>query len=167
MHMQLALRAKLVYPQPMPTEDDYRAFGRCYAYAAHRAERRMSALYDAALAPFGLTLRQFAVLAEAGFAPRLPVARLARRLVVDPTTLTRALKPLAARGLIALLADPNDARQRLVEATPKGLKVLDAANPAWRAAQAAVAAALGESHAEALSAALVDAERRLRTAKQG
>lgn len=155
----------------MPTEDDYRAFGRCYAYAAHRAERRMSSIYDAALAPVGLTLRQFAVLAEAGFAPRLPVARLAGRLVVDPTTLTRALKPLIERGLVALAPDPNDARQRLVEVTPAGLAALDAAGPGWRDAQAAVAAALGASRAEDLSAALIDAERRLRAAhgrsKQG
>lgn len=150
----------------MPTEDDYRTYSRCYAYAAHRAERRMSSVYDAALAPVGITLRQFAVLAEAGFAPRLPVARLAKRLVVDPTTLTRALKPLVSRGFVALVAAPHDARQRLVDITPAGLAVLDAADPLWRAAQETVAAALGKDEAEALSVALSAAERRLRAAKR-
>jgi DNA-binding MarR family transcriptional regulator len=122
----------------------------------------MSSIYDAALAPAGLTLWQFAVLAEAGIAPRLPVARLAKRLVVDPTTLTRALKPLAARGLVALLSDAADARQRLVYVTSAGLAALDQAAPLWRAAQASVAEVLGARQAEQRSAALSDAEQRLR-----
>jgi DNA-binding MarR family transcriptional regulator len=126
----------------------------------------MSALYDAALAPTGLTLRQFAILAEAGFAPRLALARLAGRLVVDPTTLTRALKPLIVRALIVLVDDPKDARQRLVDVTPEGFAALDAAGPMWRQAQEAVAEALGQPYAEALSQTLSDAERRLRAARR-
>jgi DNA-binding MarR family transcriptional regulator len=150
----------------MPTPDDYQAYARCYAYAAHRLERRLSTLYDAALAPLGLTLRQFAILAEASFSPRLPLARLAGRLVVDPTTLTRALKPLIARKWITLSPDANDARQRLVEVTLAGLAVLEAAGPPWTQAQSEVAAVLGAQNADALASTLKDAELRLRAARR-
>lgn len=122
----------------------------------------MTPLYDAALSELGLTLRQFALLAEAAFAPDLPVARLARRLAVDPTTLTRGLKPLAARDLLRLTPDAKDARVRRVRVTPAGEELLEQAAPRWRAAQAQVALALGDQTAADLTRALDEAAKRLK-----
>lgn len=146
----------------MPTPEDFAAFAGCYAYAAHRVERRLSRVYDVALAPVGITLRQFAVLAEAAYAPGLPVARLARRLSVDPTTLTRALRPLIERGLMALTASSDDARVRQVEVSPEGLVLIEAATPLWRKAQDDITHALGADAAAHLTATLDDTSQRLR-----
>jgi DNA-binding MarR family transcriptional regulator len=122
---------------------DATPFARCYAFMAHKAERRISALYDAALAPAGLTIRQFAVLNSANASPPLSMARLARRLSADPTTVTRALKPLQERGLVQLDPDPDDARLRLVVITAEGRAAIEEAAPLWRATQKRVEALLG------------------------
>jgi DNA-binding MarR family transcriptional regulator len=139
----------------------------CFAFRAHRFERQVSALYDAAIAPSGLTARQFNLLSHAAAIPGLSVARLAQRLLVDPTTLTRNLKPLVEKGWLRLDADAADGRAKRIFATGAGLARLKAALPLWRTAQDAVAEALGDSAADRLAQALEKATGRLRAAATG
>ncbi|MFN3462322.1 MAG: MarR family winged helix-turn-helix transcriptional regulator, partial [Oceanibaculum sp.] len=73
----------------------------------------------------------------------LSIGQLADRMVMDPTSLTRGLKPLERRGLMRLDPDPDDRRTRRVSLTPEGLATLKAARPGWEAAQAEVRLALG------------------------
>jgi DNA-binding MarR family transcriptional regulator len=73
-----------------------------------------------------------------------PVAAL---LAMDRTTLTAALKPLARRGLLRVMPDPNDRRGRLLLLTTKGQEALAAAVPIWE-----------QTHRE-VEAGLTDAER--------
>ena len=63
------------------------------------------------------------------------VGALADRLVMDPTTLTRNLRPLARDGLLTLEPDPDDRRSRSLRLTAKGREALQAARPAWARAQ--------------------------------
>lgn len=112
----------------MPTP----VFG-CTCSKLRKLTRAMSRLYDQHMAPVGLKITQYSVLATASRDP-LPVAELAERLGMDRTTLTRNLKPLTEAGWLALVPGA-DSRQRIVSMTDAGRAKLAEAIPAWRAAQ--------------------------------
>ena len=94
----------------------------CNATALRKASRRLSQLYDDALAPSGLRGTQFAILAEvAGRGSDPPtMAELAAALVVDRSALGHNLRPLERDGLVALRTDAQDRRRRHVVLTGRG-----------------------------------------------
>jgi DNA-binding MarR family transcriptional regulator len=84
------------------------------------AEPAQSALWHS----HGLTLTQLGairVLAEAS----LPAGKLAHRLAMSPTSLTRMLDRLEARGLIERLKDEDDRRKVTIRLLPAGSNLLD------------------------------------------
>lgn len=135
----------------------------CICARLRRTTRRVSQIYDRHLEPHGLTISQFGVMAQvrAGDAPS--IGQLADRMVMDPTTLTRALRPLERRGLLTLTPDPADRRTRRLALTEPGRALLKSARKGWEAAQAEVRAALGEEASTALVVHLDDTLARLST----
>jgi DNA-binding MarR family transcriptional regulator len=143
----------------MGYEIDITEVSTCVWRRARRTTRRLTQLYDRALAPGGLTAGQFDILANlfgASLAPPrcAPVGELAARMGMHPTTLTRELRPLQARGLIEAAQPARDRRVRPVRLTGAGRLALKAAVPLWRAAQQAVEREFGPSAVHALSADL-------------
>ncbi len=136
----------------------------CHAMSARRFARRVTALYDAALAAHGLTIGQFGILAHLRRREAIGVAALAERLASDASTCSRLLKPLAAAGLLTIAPDPADRRARAIRLTEAGRDRVRAAYPAWQAAQATVATRLGEARLETLRLVLDDAYPRLERA---
>ena len=126
-----------------------------------KLSRRISQLYDGALASTGLSVGQFGLLGTVIAGERLPLGTLAERLVMDRTSLSRTLKPLLAAGLVELTSREGDRRVKLVVATAEGRAAFACAGPAWRDAQSSVDALLGEQGRDALHAALDDALARL------
>jgi DNA-binding MarR family transcriptional regulator len=120
----------------------------CTCHRVRSLARRLTVLYDAALAEHGLTVTQYAALVTlARSTAPVPVAELARRLQMDRTTTSRLVGPLEAAGLLARAntgKGRGDARSRPLQVTTKGRRRLGAAVPAWRAAQSEVNAILGE-----------------------
>lgn len=113
----------------------------------------MTALYDRELAPTGLRLTQYSLLAtlrREGGKTGVAISDLAAAMDMDRTTLTRNLRPLLDQGLVALGAVAADARVRRAVITGKGLAAFDAAKPHWRVAQDFVTRTLGESDVAAL-----------------
>jgi DNA-binding MarR family transcriptional regulator len=113
----------------------------------------MTALYDRELAPTGLRLTQYALLAtlrREGKDAGVAVTDLAAAMDMDRTTLTRNLRPLLDQGLIELGTDPADARVRRALVTAKGNAAFAAAMPHWRVAQDFVNQTLGEGNVLAL-----------------
>ena len=113
----------------------------------------MTALYDRELAPTGLRLTQYSLLAtlrREGKDGGVAVSELAAAMDMDRTTLTRNLRPLLELGLIELRADPADARVRRVLITADGHTVFLNAAPYWRTAQDFVNRTLGEDQVGAL-----------------
>lgn len=128
----------------------------CTCLRMRRATRRITQIYDHALAPGGVTVNQFGLLAHlygASLAgrPGFAIHVLAVRLGADPTTLNRTLKPLQEKGLARDVADPSDRRVRLVQITEKGRRELAKVMPLWREAQARVEKALGSKSMRALN----------------
>jgi DNA-binding MarR family transcriptional regulator len=115
----------------------------CTCRALSQATRRVHRLYDAALAPLGITIGQFSLLTQIRKAPGLTLSQLAERNVMDASTISRLVRPLMQRGLVESLADPDDRRTRKVRLTPECADLQARGVPLWRAAQASLERAIG------------------------
>lgn len=74
------------------------------------AYRRSMRFYDEALTPLGLTLAQAHLLSTLYAEDALQAGEAAKRLAVDPATLTPLVDKLEKRGLVARCPNPNDRR---------------------------------------------------------
>ena len=138
----------------------------CHCQALRQAARRVSALYDAAMAPLGLRVSQFGILSRLRSGGPRGIQALAAELAMDRTTLGRNIRPLERDGLLAAIPDPGDKRARLLSLTPAGADLVARAMPAWQEAQAAYEALYGPEPAATLRAALVDVVALLHTLKE-
>ncbi len=126
-----------------------------------RLARRVTQIYDDALAGHGLTIGQLGLLAVLGRRRGLGVNALAERLGADASTISRLIRPLEAAGLLHIAPDPDDGRAKVVTITDAGYARRAAAITAWEAAQADVARRLGPSRHAALHFLLDDAHAHL------
>ena len=126
----------------------------CICSRLRKASRRVSQIYDHHLEPHGLTITQFALLANISGNPGISIGALAERLIMDPTTLTRNLRPLERKEYLTLTPDPEDRRSRRVNLTEEGRAALKNARPAWVEAQTSIENAVGVTKTPALNAAL-------------
>lgn len=121
----------------------------CACTTLRRGGRALSRLYGEALAPSGLKATQFALLAALERASQLPITALADELVMDRTTLSRNLLPLAKSGLVAI--EPGaDRRMKVARLTQEGQTRLTDARPLWREAQDQVIGSFGHDRLRAL-----------------
>jgi DNA-binding MarR family transcriptional regulator len=127
----------------MPLE--IRESARCTCLRVRRAARRITQIYDHSLAASGLTVTQFSLLANASAKDGLSIGEFAERVLMDPTTLTRNLRPLEKQRLIRTGRGPADRRVRAIFLTEAGREKLREALPLWRVAQEHVEATLGPS----------------------
>jgi DNA-binding MarR family transcriptional regulator len=127
---------------------------RCNCTALRKATRRISQLYDTALAPSGLKTTQRAILAQLGRSEPTTVGQLAEALVMDAGALAHTLKPLERDRLIAVAVDPDDRRSRMITLTRPGRAKLAESDALWAKAQAGFEAAFGRVESDALRQAL-------------
>jgi DNA-binding MarR family transcriptional regulator len=106
----------------------------CACFNFRKASRSVTQLFDQALAPAGLRSTQLVILITAELLGPTNIARLARELVMDRSTLTRNLKPLLGQNLLRL-SRPGSGRNKSVEITAEGRTALQTAVPYWRRAQ--------------------------------
>ena len=125
----------------------------CHCIQLRQAASRVTERYDMALAPAGLTVGQYSLLAHLERLEPVSVSRLAEELELERTTLVRTLKPVLARQLVADAAEPGR-RSRALTLTGEGRTLLEQARPLWRAAQEDVERRLGEGGIAALEALL-------------
>jgi DNA-binding MarR family transcriptional regulator len=121
----------------MVSNPDAELLSPCHCSALRRATRRLSQMYDAALAPAKLRSTQFSVLVEIQRRGDEPptIGELAEALVMDASTLGQNLRPLEREGLLTLQASEGDRRRRCVVLTKIGAARLAAALPLWEEAQ--------------------------------
>ena len=129
----------------------------CNGTAMRKASRRLTLLYDEALAPCGLRSTQYAILAELNrlekFSPT--ILELAAALVMDRSALGHNLRPLERDGFLLLQTSPEDRRRRHVVMTSQGRAKLREARRLWRAAQNRFNAVFGEAEATRLRGTLL------------
>ncbi len=118
----------------------------CYALAARKTARHLSRLYDSHLTPTGLSVSQFSILAGLQTDGRVKITELAQMLVMERTSLVRALKPLQAAGWV-VAKRPGGRRSFDVMLSSSGWKKVAEARPLWESAQAAFEGEVGRDRA--------------------
>ncbi len=109
----------------------------------------MTRSFDKVMQPGGVRGTQFSILVMLSVVELETVTRLSETLVMDRTTLTRNLRPLAKRGFVRL-SPGEDKRTRTVVLTPLGRKALADAYPHWQRAQSLIVKRLGRKRFESL-----------------
>jgi DNA-binding MarR family transcriptional regulator len=117
----------------------------CTCGRLRRLTRRVTQIFDQHLAPAGLTIAQFGILGQLMARGSISVGHLADVLVMDPTTLSRNLRPLVRDGRVQLARDPADQRRQMISLSGPGKSALRAAVPLWSKAQAQVASLVGDT----------------------
>lgn len=108
----------------------------CNCFTVRAAARHVSQLYDQFLAPVGLRVTQFSILAKLKRLGPTTINVLAREMVMDRTTLGRNVLPLERDGLIKIEASVIDSRAKELHLTKAGEKRLQAGREIWEQAQA-------------------------------
>lgn len=139
---------------PQPETDDAGVIGEvvrhCLLTRTRRISRVITNIYDQALRPYGVNSPQFSLLvliAKLGGASR---AEIGRANFQDRSTLTRNLALLLAQGWVEERAPEGGGRSRPIVISDSGRRLLAAAAPAWRSAQAQARRLLGEDGVAAL-----------------
>jgi DNA-binding MarR family transcriptional regulator len=132
-------------PSPDPTA--------CNCLALRQAARHVTQIYDGHLASEGLRTTQYSILAKLNRLGPLSINELAKSMVMDRTTLGRAIRPLERDRLLSIGAG-DDGRTRSLRLTPAGQARLKAATAKWREAQKKFEAAFGVDDAEDLRTVL-------------
>ncbi|AXF18474.1 MarR family winged helix-turn-helix transcriptional regulator [Paraburkholderia caledonica] len=130
------------------------SYDECNCFALRQAARHITQMYERHLSTVGVTAAQFTILAKLARTPNLPILDLADAMVMERTTLVRAMKPLQRDGLVVAESAEHDGRTYLFSLTEKGEKTFDQAAIAWRAAQSEFEEKFGRDRAKALRAEL-------------
>jgi len=114
----------------------------CACFNARSAARAITDLYDDALATSGLRTTQFAILATIHLRAGITMQELAGQLDLDPSTMTRTLRPLEQDGLVRI-ETASDRRAKSLVLTSAGRHKLGECHALWNGAQTELRARLG------------------------
>jgi DNA-binding MarR family transcriptional regulator len=114
----------------------------CACFNFRKASRSVTQFFDQILAPTGLRSTQLVILITAQLLGPSSIARLARELVMDRSTLTRNLKPLMKMGMVRFVHGEGG-KQKTVEVTIDGQASLLKSAPYWEQAQSHLIARFG------------------------
>ncbi|HUN93514.1 MAG TPA: MarR family winged helix-turn-helix transcriptional regulator [Burkholderiaceae bacterium] len=137
-------------PTPPTLAADARGHG-CTCSQLRRLTRRVTAHYDHALAPCGLRVTQYSLMAQIHRLASPTLSALADAIDMDRTTLSRNLGPLVDAGWVELVPGAQG-RNRVARLTAAGLSKWRVARASWRAAQDAIEQTLGTSQVARLHA---------------
>jgi DNA-binding MarR family transcriptional regulator len=125
----------------------------CNCFAVRQAARHLTRLYEQQMAEANLTSAQFSILVLLDENQGLTMSEVAQAMVMDRTTLLRALKPLQRDGLVTSRRQQEgagDPRSLVLEMSPSGAKRLKQAMVLWSAAQRKFEASVGAARAARL-----------------
>jgi DNA-binding MarR family transcriptional regulator len=127
----------------------------CTHTSLRRAARQLTQIYDDALAPAGLTSAQALLVAQIEeLSAREPggpsLQTLSRRLAIQISALTHALRPLVRDGLVVLETDAADRRVKRAALTETGLRRTHRMYALWNETNRRIEETLGPGAAEQL-----------------
>jgi DNA-binding MarR family transcriptional regulator len=127
----------------------------CNCFATRQAARHVTRLYERHLADAEVTSAQFSILVLLDENSGMTMNELATALVMDRTTLLRALKPLQREGLVSSKRGESDPRQLVLALSAAGQRKLKEAMRLWRKAQTEFESQLGSARAARLRSELL------------
>lgn len=122
----------------------------CNCFAIRQAARFVSQLYERHYARAGITAAQFSLLVYIAEAGKAGMAEMAEAMVMDRTTLVRALKPLERDGYVTSEPEGKGSRKLLLALSASGQQKLSEGVECWHAAQAEYVELVGAEHANNL-----------------
>jgi DNA-binding MarR family transcriptional regulator len=125
----------------------------CLCHHTRRTARGVTRWFDQALQPIGLKANQFNILTVIAAHDGASTAEISRTLAMDPTTMSRNLKPLHASGYV-IVERGAGRRPGAVMLSAAGRAVFTEAATLWRGAQSELTARLGTGQAGQLLQAL-------------
>ena len=125
----------------------------CNCLALRQAARHVSQIYERHMAAEGLKSTQYSILSKLNRLGPLSINELAKSMVMDRTTLGRAVRPLE-RDKLLTIGPGDDGRTRRLKLTPTGQAKLKTAMTTWREAQKEFELAFGPDQSAELRATL-------------
>lgn len=125
----------------------------CICTAVRKASRKLTARYDTALEPLGISLAQFSLLRSIAEHGPVSLGRLAPIVALDRSTLGRNMRVLERLGLASIMPG-DDLREASLSLTEPGRRTLDQAVPVWEGAQDEIRRRLGVAGTAQLEALL-------------
>lgn len=126
----------------LPDEGTLARIGRsCICYQTRMTAHVVTRAYNRALAPLGIEVTQFNILAALAALKSGSVTALSEALALDRTTMTRNLRRLEAAGLVQVTSGTGRAVRP--EITAEGIRLLCAAMPLWEAEHGKMEKAVG------------------------
>lgn len=115
----------------------------CYCATLRAATRKISSIYDEALAPSGINVGQYSLLKRVQRFQPVNLTDLGHQLDLDRSTISRNVRVLQKEGLIEMAPGEADRRETSVALTPEGEALLGIAAPLWAECQSMMEAKLG------------------------
>jgi DNA-binding MarR family transcriptional regulator len=131
------------------------------SYVIGRLDRVLRRRLSAAVEPAGLTLPAYTALSVLRTQDGLSNARLARRSLVTPQSMSEVLAVLLEQGYIRRLAEPGHGRIIRIELTKAGLRALERCDRAVDEVEREMLGDLDAGEAAGLRAALIRCGRTL------
>ncbi|WP_213779409.1 MarR family winged helix-turn-helix transcriptional regulator [Caballeronia sp. dw_276] len=128
----------------------------CNCFAIRQAARFVSQLYERHVSQAGVTAAQFTLLAAIHKRPGTTMAELADAMVMERTTLVRALKPLQRDGLVTAEQQDSGTRAVALNLSEAGGKTLGEAALRWKDAQKEFEQKFGQGRAGELRKTLLE-----------
>jgi DNA-binding MarR family transcriptional regulator len=119
----------------------------CNCFATRQAARHVTRLYERHLAGAEVTSAQYSILVLLDEQRGMTMTELAAALVMDRTTLLRALKPLQRDDLVNSKRSESDPRQLILALSADGHRKLKEAARLWRKAQTEFETQVGSARA--------------------
>lgn len=95
-----------------------------------KAARRISALYDEALQPFGINVAQYSLLRLTERRQPASLTELAREAELERSTMGRNIQVLQKLGLVEA-EKGEDQREAAIRLSARGKSLIDEAQPVW------------------------------------
>ena len=118
-----------------------------------KASRKVTSLYDDALAPLGINIAQFSLLRNIQRAEPISLTELGHRMELDRSTVSRNVKVLEKMTLVAMQSG-QDQRESVVALSDAGRQILRDGAPLWDGVQVAIEDKLGDKATAQLTALL-------------
>lgn len=121
----------------------------CLVSRIRLMHRTITAIYDGALRPLGLTAGQLNILVAVTSRGPISPGAVARRLNMEKSTISRNIGRMAKNGWLNV-AEAGSGRRQQLTLNAQGEALLMQALPVWKQAQTKARAALGQRGADSI-----------------
>ena len=128
----------------------------CNCFAIRQAGRFISQMYERHVSQAGITAAQFTLLVAISKRPGVTMQDLADHMVMDRTTLVRALKPLQRDGYVTAAQQDANSRAVGLHLSKTGVEKQAEAGKHWLAAQKEFEDKFGRERADDLRKSLFE-----------